>query len=83
MISLLYRSDDLGFITPNQKRYLVQQFNQLKIRRREPIDLDRPEEQPRLIKKWIADYRAKTKLGVAEMAAVLCLNVDDFLKAYS
>lgn len=83
MIALLYRADDLGFLTPNQKRYLIQQFNQLKIRRREPIELDIPPEQPKLIKRWIADYRAKTKLGVIEMAALLCLNVDEFLELYS
>jgi Zn-dependent peptidase ImmA (M78 family)/DNA-binding XRE family transcriptional regulator len=83
MIALLYRADDLGFLTPNQKRYLIQQFNQLKIRRREPIELDIPTEEPRLIKRWIADYRSKTKLGVVEMAALLCLNVDEFLELYS
>ena len=33
-IALLYRADDLGLLSPNQKRYLVQQFNQLKLRRR-------------------------------------------------
>jgi len=83
MISLLYRADDLGFVTSNQKRYLIQQFNQLKIRRREPIELDIPSEQPKLIKKWIADYRTKTKLGVLEMAALLYLNVDEFVELYS
>ena len=40
MIAPLYRADDLGLVTTNQKRYLFQQFNQLKIRRREPIKLD-------------------------------------------
>ena len=40
MIALLYRADDLGLLTPNQKRYLLQQFNQLNIRRREPTELD-------------------------------------------
>ena len=83
MIALLYRADDLGLITPNQKRYLIQQFNQLKIRRREPIELDIPPEEPGLIKKWIAEYRSKMKIGVVEMAALLCLNVDEFLELYS
>lgn len=82
MIALLYRADDLGFVTPNQKRYLVQEFNQLKIRRREPIELDIPTEQPKLIKEWIANYRKKTKLGVVETVALLCLKVDEFLELY-
>ena len=83
MISLLYRADDLGLLSPNQKRYLIQQFNQLKIRRREPMELDIAKEQPRLIQRWIADFRSKTKLGVVEMAALLFLNVDEFLELYS
>ena len=83
MIALLYRADDLGLVTANQKRYLIQQFNQLKIRRREPIELDIPPEEPKLIKKWIAEYRSKMKIGVVEMAALLCLNVDEFLELYS
>ena len=83
MIALLYRADDLGLVTPNQNRYLIQQFNQLKIRRREPIELDIPPEEPKLIKKWIAEYRSKMKIGVVEMAALLCLNVDEFLELYS
>jgi Zn-dependent peptidase ImmA (M78 family)/transcriptional regulator with XRE-family HTH domain len=83
MISLLYRADDLGVITPNQKRYLIQQFNTLKIRRREPLELDVPIEHPKLLKRWIAQYRSKTKLSVPEIAAVLCLHTDEFLELYS
>ena len=82
MIALLYRADDLGFLTANQKRYLLQQFNQLKIRRREPIELDVPTEQPSIVRKWIADFRNKHKLGVMEMAAILCINVDEFMELY-
>ena len=82
MIALLYRADDLGLLTPNQKRYLLQQFNQLKIRRREPVELDIPPEEPKLMKRWIVSYRTKTKLGVADMAALLCLYTDDFMEFY-
>jgi Zn-dependent peptidase ImmA (M78 family) len=83
MISLLYRADDLGYLTPNQKRYLLQQFNQLNIRRREPLDLDVPVETPRLMKRWLAQYRTQTKLGTLETAALMCLNVDEFIELYS
>lgn len=83
MIALLYRADDLGFLSPNQKRYLIQQFNQLKIRKREPMELDIEKEQPSLIQSWIADFRSKTKLGLVEMAALLFLNVDEFLELYA
>lgn len=82
MIALLYRADDLDFITPNQKRYLLQQFNQMQIRRREPRELDIAAEQPKLLKNRIASYRKKTKLGIFEMAALLCLNSDEFMELY-
>ncbi|HUC83478.1 MAG TPA: ImmA/IrrE family metallo-endopeptidase [Flavisolibacter sp.] len=82
MISLLYRADDLGAITPNQKRYLLQQFNQLQIRRREPVELDVAAEEPRLIKQWLADFRSRTKLGIVEISALLCLHVDEFMELY-
>lgn len=82
MIALLYRADDLGLLTPNQKRYLLQQFNQLKIRRREPVELDIPAEQPKLIQQWIQTYTTKNKLGTAQMAALLCLYPDDFTELY-
>ena len=38
MIALLYRADDLGLVTPNQKRYLIQQFNQLKFEGVNPLN---------------------------------------------
>ncbi|MFL5741190.1 MAG: ImmA/IrrE family metallo-endopeptidase [Flavisolibacter sp.] len=83
MIALLYRADDLALVSPNQKRYLLQQFNQQQIRRREPVELDVPAEQPSLIRKWIADYRAATGLGFLEISALLCLHIDEFLELYS
>ncbi len=83
MIALLYRADDLGMITANQKRYILQQFNQLHIRRREPMELDVPKEEPKLLKQWLAEYRQKTKLGIVELAAIFCLQVDEFMELYS
>ena len=47
------------------------------------MELDIPKEQPRLMKRWIAEYRTKTKLGVVEMAAILFLKVDEFMELYS
>ena len=82
MIALLYRADDLGLVTPNQKRYLLQQFNQLQIRRREPLELDIPVEDPKLMKQWIAEYQSQTGVGMMEMSALLCLNVDEFMELY-
>lgn len=82
MISLLYRADDLGYLTPNQKRYLIQQFNEQKLRRREPLELDVPVEKPSLIRKWISEMKAKQKFDTKEIAAHLHLNPDEFIELY-
>lgn len=83
MIALLYRADDLGMLTANQKRYLVQQFNQLRIRRREPQELDIPVENPTLIRKLLEDYRTQKKLGIEEMAALLSLLASEYMELYA
>ena len=83
MISLLYRADDLGFVTPNQKRYILQQFNQLQIRRREPVELDAPVEKPQLLRRWITELKDKRKLTTAQTAELLHMNTDEFIELYS
>lgn len=82
MIALLYRADDLGLLTPNQKRYLVQQFNDQKIRRREPPQLDVPQENPELMRRLLADFMGKTKLGLMQLCTVLAIEADDYLTYY-
>ncbi|RYY91032.1 MAG: ImmA/IrrE family metallo-endopeptidase [Chitinophagaceae bacterium] len=82
MISLLYRADDLGLLTPNQKRYLIQQFNQQRIRRREPEELDVPKEQPKLMRQMLAEYMSRTGSGIIEMSAMLSLDPGDYVGYY-
>ncbi len=82
MISLLYRADDLGLLTPNQKRYLVQQFNQLKIRRREPVELDVPQEEPQLIKDMVCEYCNREKVGLHQMVSTMALELEDYIELY-
>ena len=47
------------------------------------MEPDIPKEQPKLIKRWIAEYRTKTKLRTVEMASVFFLNIDDIMELYS
>ena len=47
------------------------------------MELDIAKEQPGLMRQWIAEYRRKTKLGVADMAALFFLNTDEFMELYS
>lgn len=83
MISILYRAHDLNIITDNQKRYLEQQFNQLKIRRREPVELDIPREQPLLLRELITKYKTKQKFSTKQLATFFNLTEKDFLQRYN
>lgn len=83
MISLLYRAADLGFLTDNQKKYMLSQFNQMKIRRREPIELDFPREKPLLLRDLILKYKNAHKFTSKELAGSLHLEVEEFMAKYS
>ncbi len=83
MQSLVYRANDLELISDNQKHYLLKQFNQQNIRRREPKELDVPREQYKLVRDLITHYKSKQKLSVSDMAAFLHLEQNDFLERYS
>ncbi len=83
MQALLYRACDLEMLSDNQKRYIIGQFNALKIRRREPIELDVPIEKGQLLRDMITRYRTKQKMSVKQMAAFFCLSQEEFLNRYS
>ncbi len=83
MIALLYRADDLGYTTENGKRYLIQQFNALKLRRREPVELDVPPESPQLIRSWLAALRRGERHTTATLAARIHLSTEDFIARFA
>jgi Zn-dependent peptidase ImmA (M78 family) len=82
MISLLYRADDLGLLAVHEKRQLIQEFNELQIRRREPVQLDIPVEQPTLIKQWTKKWQTTGKRSAADLAERLHLHSDEFVELY-
>jgi len=82
MQSLLFRSADLGFLTDNQKRYLLQQFNTLKIRRREPPELDFQKEKQKLLRDLITKYENAHKFSARELAQSLHLEQEEFMSRY-
>lgn len=82
MIALLYRADDLGLLTPNQKRYLLQQFNEQKIRRREPPQLDIARETPKLMCNLLEKFRKKYQLNTNQTATLLAIEMNDYIKYY-
>jgi len=83
MIAVLYRAHDLSILTDNQKRYLEQQFNQLGIRRREPVELDIAREQPLLLREIITKLKSKQKLSLKQLAAFFNLHEKEFLERYN
>jgi Zn-dependent peptidase ImmA (M78 family)/DNA-binding XRE family transcriptional regulator len=82
MISLLYRADDLGLISANQKRYLLQQFNQLRIRRTEPPELEVDAEACTRLRGMVYQYLQQYDLGLLECCRHLCIEPGDFLHYY-
>ncbi len=83
MQALLYRANDIDVITDNQKRYLINQFNSMNIRRREPAELDIPRENPMKLRDMITKYKHKQKLNVKQLALFFNSNEEEFLEKYS
>jgi len=83
MQAILYRANDLNMLTDNQKRYIVGQFNALKIRRREPVELDIAIERGSAVRDLITRYRTKQKMSVKEMADFFFLEQEEFLSRYN
>jgi len=82
MQALLYRAEDIGVISYNQKRYLLGQFNAMNIRRREPPEFDVLKEKPTLLRKMFADYQRKHKLKDFEMAEHFHHSQEEFASKY-
>jgi Zn-dependent peptidase ImmA (M78 family)/DNA-binding XRE family transcriptional regulator len=82
MQSLVYRADDLEIITDNQKRNLIQQFNQLKIRKREPQEYDIAKEQPNLLRNLLTQFKTKHKADAHKMAELLHISHAEFVQLY-
>ena len=83
MQAVLYRANDLGIITDNQKRYTLEQFNAMKIRKREPQELDIPKEHPTLVRNLITKYKTAQKYNIIDMATFFHLTEQEFIERYS
>jgi Zn-dependent peptidase ImmA (M78 family) len=83
MHALLYRANDLGIVSDNQKRYVLSKFNALKIRRREPKELDVAIEKGRLLRDIITKYRTKQKMSIKQMAEFFHLFETEFIQRYN
>jgi Zn-dependent peptidase ImmA (M78 family)/DNA-binding XRE family transcriptional regulator len=82
MIALLYRADDLGYLSEEQKHDLVHQFNKLGIRRREPVEVDIPPEHPKLLKDWMETLSVKEGLDTIALADRLHFSEREFVRRF-
>lgn len=82
MQALLYRASDLDIVSYNQKRYILTQFNQQNMRRREPKELDVPVEKYHQVTDLLTFYRSRHKLSLTKFSHFLNLNSDDFMNRY-
>lgn len=82
MQALLYRAEDLGYLTPNQKKYLLSQFNAAGIRRKEPQEYEMAKEKPLLIRDLMTKFRTLKRITIKELASTFRLDQDDFIQRY-
>ena len=79
MQSLLMRARSLGMVSPNQERYLWQQFNTRRLRLREPPELDFPIEKPGTMGSMIRLHMDSLGYGLKELEALLHMRADEIL----
>lgn len=83
MHALVYRAQDTGAITEQQKDEIIKRFNVLRIRKREPKEFDLAIERGHLLRDLITSYRSKQKMTVKEMAEFFYMYEDEFLSRYN
>lgn len=79
MQSLLMRARALGAVTPNQERYLWQQFSMRKMRLREPPELDFPAERPEAVSRLFQLHTGALGYTLGDLEAVLHMYGSDLV----
>jgi Zn-dependent peptidase ImmA (M78 family) len=82
MQSLLMRARALGAVTPNQERYLWQQFSMRKMRLREPPELDFPAERPEAVSRLFQLHTDALGYTLGDLEAVLHMYGCDLVEFY-
>jgi Zn-dependent peptidase ImmA (M78 family) len=82
MQSLLMRARSLGFVSPNQERYLWQQFSARRMRLREPPELDFPVESPSTIGALIRVHMETLSYSAKDLEALLHMRAQDIASFY-
>lgn len=80
MQAILYWATTLKSVTENQARYLWSQFNSLRIKMKEPVEI--PVEKPSLLKEIINGFIQRLGYTKEELLELLRLNPKDFNEWY-
>jgi Zn-dependent peptidase ImmA (M78 family)/DNA-binding XRE family transcriptional regulator len=83
MVSLIYRSEDIGLTTENQKRYLMEQYNARGLKKREPKEFDIPVEEYELVPALVKKLKDKEKLNTKQLAEFFCMEQKEFQQRYN
>lgn len=83
MQALLMRASSLGYLTPNQQRYLWKQINARRLRLREPPELDFPHEQPTVISRMVQLHMDSLGYSGADLAKLLHVHESHLRDLYS
>ncbi len=80
MQSIVVTAAHRGYVSPNQYRYLMSQFNARGIKKKEPIYI--PPEFPTLVKRMINLFEDELKYSSQEIANIFCLTLKEFEDTY-
>ncbi|WP_319568990.1 helix-turn-helix domain-containing protein [Cohaesibacter marisflavi] len=82
MQSLLMCANDMGFLTPNQNRYLWQQISKRGWRLKEPASLDIAFEPPSVLPSIIKAHLKELSFSFEEVLKITSFNKPDFVALY-
>lgn len=82
MQALLMRASSLGFVTPNQNRYLWQQISAHGWRLREPAELDFPHETPRVLPTIVQSHLSDLGYSLDELTKLVRIYETEFVEMY-
>ncbi|HDL84760.1 MAG TPA: ImmA/IrrE family metallo-endopeptidase [Candidatus Acetothermia bacterium] len=82
MQALLVRASSLGYLKPNQSRYLWQQISARGMRLKEPPELDFPHEEPQIMSLIIGGHLEDLGYSIEEIAELLNLHTDQIRDLY-
>ena len=80
MQSIVYWAQKMEAITSNQARYLWSQFSSLRIKKNEPVEIER--ESPSFIYEMVDFYLNKMHYTIDKLSEKLCLRKDEFEESY-